>query len=46
VVAVADHQAAAVFAALGRKRRDIRIYLGLQRLGQHPPGARTDDLID
>src|SRR5437016_11327764 len=25
---------------------DIRVHLGSQRLGQHPPGAPTDDLID
>jgi hypothetical protein len=26
--------------------RDIGIYLSLQRLGQHPPGAFPHDLID
>jgi hypothetical protein len=43
---VADHQAAAVLATLGGVRRDIGVHLGLQRLGQHPPGAFPHDLID
>jgi hypothetical protein len=45
-VAVADYQPTAVFAALGGERRDIGVNLGLQRLGQHPPGAFAHDLID
>jgi hypothetical protein len=46
VIAVADHQPAAVLVPLGGVRRDIGIDLGLQRLGQHPPGAFPHDLID
>jgi hypothetical protein len=46
VIAIADHQAAAVLAALGGELGDIGLHLGLQRLGQHPPGALTHDLID
>jgi hypothetical protein len=38
-VAIADHQPTAVFVPLGSMRRYIGVYLGLQRLGQHPPGA-------
>jgi hypothetical protein len=45
VAAVADHQAAAIAAALG-ERRDIGIHLRGQRLGQHPPRTLADDLID
>ena len=46
VRAVADHQPAAVLIALGGMRRDIGVHLGLQRLGQHPPGALSHDLIN
>jgi hypothetical protein len=46
VVTVADHQAAAIPIPLGSMRRDIGVHLGLQRPGQHPPGALADDLID
>ena len=46
VIAVADHQPAAVLIPLGGMRRDIGVHLGLQRLGQHPPGAFPHDLID
>jgi hypothetical protein len=46
VIAVADHQPAAAFVPLGGRRRDIGVHLGLQRLGQHPPGALPHDLID
>ena len=46
VIAVPHHQAAAVLIALRGVRRDISIHLGLQRLGQHPPGALPHDLID
>jgi len=31
---------------LGNVCRDIGVHLGLQRLGQHPPGAFPHDLID
>ena len=44
--AVAHHQPAAVRVPLGGEPGDIGIHLRLQRLGQHPPGALTDDLID
>jgi hypothetical protein len=46
VIAIADHQPAAVPVALGGMRRDTGIHLGLQRLGQHPPRALPHDLID
>jgi hypothetical protein len=46
VTAITDHQAAAILIALGRVRRDISVHFGLQRLGQHPPGAFPHDLID
>jgi hypothetical protein len=46
VIAVADDQPAAVPVPLGGVRRDIGVHLGLQRLGQHPPGAFPHDLID
>jgi hypothetical protein len=46
VIAVADHQAAAILVPLGSERRDIGVHLGLQRLGQHPSGALPHDLID
>ena len=46
VIAVADDQAAAIRVPLGGVHGDIGIDLGLQRLGQHPPGAFADDLID
>jgi hypothetical protein len=31
---------------LGGERRGVGVHLGLQRLGQHPPGAFPDDLIN
>ena len=43
---VADHQPAAVLVPLGRERRDKGVHLRLQSLGQHPPGALPNDLID
>jgi hypothetical protein len=46
VIAVADHQPAAVLFPLGGVRRDIGVHFGLQRLGQHPPCALPHDLID
>jgi hypothetical protein len=42
-MAVADHQAAAVLITLVSERRDVRVHLGLQRLGQHPPGTLPAD---
>jgi len=46
VIAVAYHQPAAVLIPLAGIRRDIGIYLGSQRLGQHPPCTLPHDLID
>ena len=46
VRAIADHQAVTILAPLGGMRRDIGVHLGLQRLGQHPPGTLPHDLID
>jgi hypothetical protein len=45
-MAVAHDQPAAILIPLGGVRRDVGVHLGLQRLGQHPPGALPDDLID
>ena len=39
VVAVAHHQPAAVLVALVGEPGDVGVDLGLQRLGQHPPGT-------
>ena len=44
-VPVADHQPPAVLVDLVDQARHVRVDLGLQRRGQHPPGALTDDLI-
>jgi hypothetical protein len=46
VPAVAHGQAAAVGVALVGELGDVGVDLGLQRLGQHPPGALPHDLID
>jgi hypothetical protein len=46
VATIADHQAAAISAALGGEPGDVGIHLRLQRLGQHPPRALADNLID
>ena len=46
VGAVAHHQPAAVLVALVGELGDVGVDLGLQRLGQHPPGALADDLVD
>jgi hypothetical protein len=35
-----------ILAPLGGMGRDVGVHLGLQRLGQHPPGALPHDLID
>ena len=44
--AVPDHQAAAVLVPLLSEPGDVGVHLGLQRLGQHPPGTLPHDLID
>ena len=44
--AVAHHQPAPVGIALVGEPSDTIIDLGLQRLGEHPPGALTDEVID
>ena len=44
--AVAHHQPAPVLVALVGELGDVGVDLGLQRLGQHPPGALADDLVD
>jgi len=45
-VAVADHQPPAVLVALGCIGGEIVVDLGLQRGGQHPPGALPHDRIE
>jgi hypothetical protein len=32
--------------ALVTERGDVGVHLGLQGLGQHPPGTLADDLVD
>ena len=44
--AVAHHQPASGLIALVGEPGDVVGDLGLQRLGQHPPGTLADDLID
>src|SRR5512135_1524901 len=44
-VSVADHQPVASLLALVSVRGDVRLDLGRQRRGQHPPGTLPDDLI-
>jgi hypothetical protein len=34
------------FVALVGEPGDVVVYLGLQRLGQHPAGALADQLVD
>jgi hypothetical protein len=46
VGAIADHQAVTILVAFAGELGDVGVHLGLQRLGQHPPGALADDLID
>jgi hypothetical protein len=46
VRAVAHHQPPTVLIPLGGELGDVGVDLDLQRLGQHPAGAITDDLID
>jgi len=46
VVPVTHHQAVSVFVPLGGEPGDVGVHLGLQRLGQHPPGTLLDDLVD
>jgi hypothetical protein len=44
-VAVAHHQPPARLVPLDRVRGEIRVDLGLQRGGQHPPGALAHQLV-
>ena len=44
-VAVAHHQPPATLVPLGRVRGEIRVDLGLQGGGQHPPGALAHDRV-
>jgi hypothetical protein len=44
-VAVAHHQPPATLIPLGGVRGEIGVDLGLQRGGQHPPGALTHQLV-
>jgi hypothetical protein len=44
-VAVADHQPPAILVPLARMSGQVGVDLGLQRGGQHPPGALTGQLI-
>jgi hypothetical protein len=46
MAAVAYHQPAPVLVALLAERGDVGVDLGLQRLGQHPPGTLAHDLVD
>jgi hypothetical protein len=46
VIAAAHHQAPAILIPVLREPGNIGINLGLQCLGQHPPGTFADDLID
>ena len=46
VSAIAHHQPPPGLVALAGVAGDVVIDLGLQRLGQHPPGALADDLVD
>ena len=46
VRAVAHHQPVPVLVPLADEPGDIGVNLGLQGLGQHPPGTLADDLID
>jgi hypothetical protein len=46
VAAVAHHQPAAVLVTLADVAGDVVVDLGLQRLGQHPPGTLTNQLVD
>jgi hypothetical protein len=46
VVAVAHDQPVAVLVALVGELGDVGVHLGPQRLGQHPPRALPDDLVD
>ena len=42
---VADHQPLAVLVDLVDQPRHVGVHLGLQRRGQHPPGALSDQFI-
>jgi hypothetical protein len=43
---VPHRQAAAALVALARELDDVGVDLGLQCLGQHPPGTVANDLVD
>jgi hypothetical protein len=43
---IAHHQAMPVLAAFADEAGDVGVDLGLQRLGQHPAGTLTHDLVD
>jgi len=44
-VAVAHHQPPATLVPLGRSGGQVGVDLGLQRGGQHPPGALAGKLV-
>jgi hypothetical protein len=46
VGAVAHHQSASTLVALVEELSDVGVDLGLQGLGQHPPGALADEFVD
>jgi hypothetical protein len=46
VAAVAYHQPPAVLVTLADMAGDVVIDLGLQSLGEHPPRALTNELVD
>jgi hypothetical protein len=46
VGAVAHHQPPPALVTLAGEPGDVGVDLGLQRLGQQPPGALPDDLVD
>jgi hypothetical protein len=46
VVTVAHDHPVAALIALADVAGDVVVHLGLQRLGQHPPSALADELVD
>lgn len=46
VVAVADHQAVSALVPLGSQLGYVLVDFRLERGGQHPAGARANDLVD
>jgi hypothetical protein len=46
VIAIAHHQPAPVLVALVGESAAVGVYLGQQRLGQHPPRTLPDELVD